>query len=89
MELNSVEAIVELVRHGFGVSIVPKLENVQWSRDSALSVIRLPGVDVERQVGLIERRRHSRMRFTAAIKAYFGGPLRKAARIHPGSSLSR
>ena len=72
MELNSVEAIIELVRQGFGVSIVPKLANVQWSRDRALSVIRLPGVDVERQVGLIERRQHGRMRFTAAIKSYFG-----------------
>ena len=36
MELNSVEAIVALVRQGFGVSIVPQLANVQWSRDRAL-----------------------------------------------------
>jgi DNA-binding transcriptional LysR family regulator len=86
MELNSVEAIIELVRQGFGVSIVPKLANVQWSRDRALSVIRLPGVDVERQVGLIERRQHGRMRFTAAIKSYFGTTAGrpKVARIRPG-----
>jgi DNA-binding transcriptional LysR family regulator len=83
MELNSVEAIVELVRQGFGVSIVPQLANVRWSRDHSLAVVRLPGVDVERQVGLLERRRHSRMRFTAAIKAHFGGAPRKTARIRP------
>jgi DNA-binding transcriptional LysR family regulator len=71
MELNSVEAIVEIVRQGFGISIVPKLANVQWEKDRALQVITLPGVTVERCVGLIERTRHSRMRFTAAIKAYF------------------
>ncbi len=92
MELNSVEAIVELVRQGFGVSIVPKLANVQWERDRALVVVRLPSVDVERHVGLLERRRHGRMRFTAAIKAYFGaaaGAHRKTAKIRALSSASR
>lgn len=71
MELNSVEAIIELVRHGFGVSIVPRLANVAWAEDRALRVIPLPGVDVHRRVGLLERSRHSRTAFTEAIKAYF------------------
>jgi DNA-binding transcriptional LysR family regulator len=77
MELNSVEAIVEIVRQGFGVSIVPQLANVQWARDRALQVISLPGVEVERRVGLLERNRHSRMRFTGAIKEYFHTTSRK------------
>jgi DNA-binding transcriptional LysR family regulator len=71
MELNSVEATVEIVRQGFGISIVPKLANVQWEKDRALHVITLPGVTVERRVGLLERTRHSRMRFTGAIKEFF------------------
>ena len=71
MELNSVEAIVALVRQGFGVSIVPRLANVTWSRDRLLQVLPLPGVDVQRHVGLLERRHHSRERFTAEIKACF------------------
>jgi DNA-binding transcriptional LysR family regulator len=71
MELNSVEAILALVRQGFGVSIVPKLANLQWSRDRALRLITLPGVDVQRHVGLLERREHGRGRITAAIKDYF------------------
>jgi DNA-binding transcriptional LysR family regulator len=71
LELNSVEAIVEIVRQGFGVSIVPQLANVQWARDRALQVVPLPGIDVVRRVGLLERTHHSRMRFTAAIKEYF------------------
>ncbi len=71
MELNSVEAIVALVRQGFGVSIVPQLANIQWQRDKALRVVPLPRVTVQRRVGLLERRQHSRERFTAAIKAYF------------------
>ncbi|SAI07367.1 LysR family transcriptional regulator [Bordetella ansorpii] len=71
MELNSVEAIVELVRQGMGISIVPQLANVAWHRDRALRVIPLPGVDVHRHVGLLERRQHARYRFTDAVKAYF------------------
>jgi DNA-binding transcriptional LysR family regulator len=71
MELNSVEAIIALVRQGFGVSIVPQLANVQWSRDRALQILPLKGVTVQRHVGLLERRQHSRQRFTQAIKDYF------------------
>lgn len=71
MELNSVEAIVELVRQGFGVSIVPQLANLQWSRDKALRVVPLPRVTVQRHVGLLERRLHSRQRFTQAVKDHF------------------
>jgi DNA-binding transcriptional LysR family regulator len=71
IELNSVEAIVALVRQGFGVSIVPRLANVTWSRDRLLQVLPLPSVNVQRHVGLLERRQHSRERFTSEIKAYF------------------
>jgi DNA-binding transcriptional LysR family regulator len=71
MELNSVEAIVALVRQGFGVSIVPQLANVQWSRDRALHIVPIPAVTVQRDVGLLERKQHSRQRFTDAIKDYF------------------
>jgi DNA-binding transcriptional LysR family regulator len=71
MELNSIEAIIELVRQGFGVSIVPKLANVQWDRDRSLSAIELPGVDVQRHVGLLERAHHGRTQITGTIKRYF------------------
>jgi len=77
MELNSVEAIIETVRQGFGVSIVPKLANVDWARDRAVKIMPLPGVDIERRVGLLERTRHNRMRFTEALKQYFDVSLRK------------
>ena len=72
MELNSVEAIVALVRQGFGVSIVPQLANLQWGSDKALRVVKLPRVSVQRHVGLLERRQHSRQRFTQAVKDQFG-----------------
>lgn len=70
-ELNSVEAIIEIVRQGFGIAIVPQLANIDWDKDRLLRAIRLPGVTTERCVGLLERTRHSRMAFTAAIKEYF------------------
>nr|WP_288118131.1 LysR family transcriptional regulator [Thiomonas sp.] len=70
MELNSVEAMIEIVRQGFGVSIVPRLANVNWATDRALRVLTLPGIDVQRHVGLIERASHARMRFTEAIKQH-------------------
>lgn len=80
MELNSVEAIIALVRQGFGVSIVPQLAHVQWSRDRALRIVPLKGVSVQRHVGLLERRQHSRQTFTREIKDYFpAGPARRGA----------
>lgn len=84
MELNSVEAIVALVRQGFGVSVVPQLANLQWASDKALRVVPLPRVKVQRHVGLLERRQHSRERFTAAIKAYFGASQAAARSLHRG-----
>ncbi len=86
MELNSVEAIIALVRQGFGISIVPQLANVQWSRDRALHIVPLPGVTVQRHVGLLERRQHSRERFTRAIKDYFptgSAPIRAGTTSSP------
>ncbi len=80
MELNSLEAIVALVRQGFGVSIVPQLANLQWSRDRALRIVELLGVDVGRVVGLLERRQHSRERVTEAIKAYFASGVPRSGR---------
>ncbi len=71
MELNSVEAIIALVRQGFGISIVPQLANVMWSRDRSLRIVPLKGVTVQRHVGLLERRQHSRQHLTRAIKDYF------------------
>ena len=71
LELNSVEAILALVGQGFGVSILPKLDNVNWARDSDVRMVDIPGNRVQRHVGLLERRTHSRTRFTDAIKQHF------------------
>ncbi len=85
MELNSVEAIIALVRQGFGISIVPQLAHVQWSRDRALHIVPLAGVTVQRHVGLLERRQHSRQRFTRAIKDYFPAGQARARAHRPSA----
>ena len=79
MELNSVEAIIELVRQGLGYSIVPQLANISWSIDRQLKIQKLPGKTVYRKVGLLERKKHSRNNITGAIKGHFLSNLLKAS----------
>ena len=71
MELNSVEAIIELVRQGLGYSIVPKLANISWENDRQLRIQDLPGKTIYRKVGLLERKKHGRQNITLAIKQHF------------------
>jgi DNA-binding transcriptional LysR family regulator len=73
MELNSLEAICEMVKRGFGVSVVPRLANANWNRESGLRVIALPERIAPRRVGLLERREHGREAFTDAVKRHFAG----------------
>ncbi|CAB3755720.1 LysR substrate-binding domain-containing protein [Paraburkholderia humisilvae] len=71
MELNSLEAICEMVKRGFGVSIVPRLANANWNLESGLRVTALPERIAPRRVGLLERREHGREAFTDAVKRHF------------------
>ena len=77
MELNSVEAIIELVRQGLGYSIVPKLANISWASDKQLKIQELPGKAIFRKVGLLERKKHGRQNITLAIKKHFLSSLSK------------
>ena len=71
MELNSVEAIIELVRQGLGYSIVPKLANISWEKDAQLKIRELQGKTIFRKVGLLERKKHSRQNVTQLIMQQF------------------
>lgn len=94
MELNSLEAICEMVRRGFGVSIVPRLANANWDRASGLRVTPLPERIAPRRVGLLERREHAREAFTDAVKRHFIGvtetaiPVAPSTFVLPGSAPS-
>ena len=71
MEINSVEAIIELVRQDLGYSIVPKLANISWEKDAQLKIRELQGKTIFRKVGLLERKKHSRQNVTQLIKQQF------------------
>ena len=71
MELNSVEAIIELVRQGLGFAIVPRLANIAWETDKKLHISELAGKTIFRKVGLLERKKHSRQNVTQIIKQHF------------------
>jgi DNA-binding transcriptional LysR family regulator len=77
MEINSVEAIIELVRQGLGYSIIPQLANLDWKKDQRARIEVLPGKTIYRKVGLLERRRHSRQNITSAIKDQFLSAIKK------------
>ena len=69
VEMNSLPAIVELVRQHAGVSIVPVLHHFGWHRDPALCLLPLPGKPQGRQVGRLENTR--RLSVTSIIRAHF------------------
>lgn len=55
LELNSLESIVELVRAGLGVSVVPLLRDARWPVEGKLRVIEIPQAE-ERRIALVQRR---------------------------------
>lgn len=71
LELNSIEALVELVRQEVGVTVVPVLRRARWRDDDALRVLPLlaGGEPVMRTIGMLERRDHARRHITGAVRA--------------------
>lgn len=67
IELNAVEALVELVRQEVGVTIVPRLRRAAWERDKSLCLKTLPTGLPQRRIGMLERREHPRQKITSAI----------------------
>jgi len=48
LELNAIESIVDLVRAGLGVAILPHLQGGRWAADSRLRVVEIPKAEVRR-----------------------------------------
>lgn len=70
LELNALESIVELVRSGLGVSIVPLLRGARWPADAKLRVIELPQAE-ERAMALVQRRDAATAGIVAAVVREF------------------
>jgi len=66
LELNAIEGIVDLVRSGLGVSVLPLLRHARWAADGKLRVLELPRAE-ERRVALAQRRGSAQAAVAAAL----------------------
>ncbi|MBA2961443.1 MULTISPECIES: LysR substrate-binding domain-containing protein [Ramlibacter] len=70
LELNALEGIVELVRSGLGIALVPLLQEARWQADARLRVVEVPRADA-RQVALVRRREGGNAAAIAAVAREF------------------
>jgi DNA-binding transcriptional LysR family regulator len=70
LELNSIEALAELVRQRVGVALLPRLRRASWEQDPTLRMIALPELALTRGIGLLYRR-EVRGALTEAIARQF------------------
>lgn len=76
LELNAIEGIVDLVRSGLGVSVLPQLRDARWAADPRLRVVEIPHAD-ERRVALARRRDSAKAPVIAAVAREFQARLDK------------
>jgi DNA-binding transcriptional LysR family regulator len=74
LELNALEGIVELVRSGLGVAVVPLLRDARWATDGKLRVIEIPQVE-ERRMALVQRRDSAKGQVVASVVREFQAKL--------------
>lgn len=67
LELNSMDAIVDLVRSSLGVAILPLTADSSWSQDSRISTLPLPAHAEKREISLVHLRNHARPALISAI----------------------
>lgn len=61
LELNSLAAIMELVRHDVGVSVLPVLRDSKWESDKTVQLLPLPGRKLHRGVGVLHTTRRAHL----------------------------
>lgn len=71
LELNSIEAIVELVREGLGVAMLPKLAQRSWEEDPQLRVLPIPQAAESRAIALVQLRTAPRAEIIGAVGQQF------------------
>jgi DNA-binding transcriptional LysR family regulator len=74
LELNALEGIVDLVRSGLGVALVPRLREARWQADARLRVVEVPQAE-RRRVALVRRREAGDPGVIAAVVREFRGRL--------------
>ena len=71
LELNSIEAIVELVREGLGVAMLPRLAQRTWDDDPLLRVLPVPQATESRSIALVQLRTAPRAEIISAVGQQF------------------
>jgi DNA-binding transcriptional LysR family regulator len=71
LELNSIEAIVELVREGLGVAMLPKLVQRTWDDDPLLRVLPIQQATESRAIALVQLRTAPRAEIISAVGQQF------------------
>jgi DNA-binding transcriptional LysR family regulator len=71
MEFDSLDAVLAVVSHGLGVSILPIVQGAAYSRDPALQIVMLP--ELYRVVSLVERKVHPHSQLTGKLLGTFQG----------------
>jgi DNA-binding transcriptional LysR family regulator len=74
LELNALEGIVDLVRSGLGVALVPLLRDARWQADARLRVIDLPRAEA-RRIALVFRTETANTAVIGAVAREFQGRL--------------
>ena len=71
LELNSIEAIVELVREGFGVALLPNLAQRSWEDDPLLRALPVAPAGEARAIALVQLRTAARAEIVTAVAQQF------------------
>ncbi|MDB5751829.1 MAG: LysR family transcriptional regulator [Ramlibacter sp.] len=74
LELNALETMVDLVRSGLGITLVPLLRDARWQADTKLRVLEIPQAE-ERRMALVQRRDSGKGALLAAVAREFQGKL--------------
>ncbi|APW37716.1 LysR family transcriptional regulator [Rhodoferax koreense] len=83
LELNAIETIVDLVRAGLGVTMVPLLRDNRWAADPKLRVLDIPGAAEARHMALVQPRTSGKRKLIDAVGAAFQGKARSAGKAAP------
>jgi DNA-binding transcriptional LysR family regulator len=75
IEINSLDAIVELIRMRVGVAILPRLKYSSWETDASLRIIPLKNLGIERLIGTLENREGSHRKIREVIRECLLGDL--------------
>ncbi len=70
LELNALETMVELVRSGLGITLVPLLRGARWASDPKLRVLEIPQAE-ERRMALVQRRDAAKASLLSAVAREF------------------